>query len=136
MDTVTSGCFAKTTGPSTSLRFGRDDKGRVVTSRKNRDLDGRVTNGYFAKTADPSTSLRFGRDDIGEGRSLFGRFAPWMERLTNGYLARSAYPTLRKEREGWGTHRLVAGQKGCGPLHQLFDKGSRYVRGNAVTLFG
>ena len=87
MDTVTSGCFAKTTGPSTSLRFGRDDKGRVVTSRKNRDLDGRVTNGYFA---------------------------------------RSAYPTLR----------LVAEQKGRSSLHQLFDKGSRYVRGNAVTLFG
>jgi hypothetical protein len=59
-----------------------------------------------------------------------------MYRVTNGYFARSEYPTLRKEREGWGTHRLVAGQKGRSTLHQLFDKGSRYVRGNAVTLFG
>jgi len=30
----------RTADPSTSLRFGRDDKGRAVTFRKARDLDG------------------------------------------------------------------------------------------------
>jgi hypothetical protein len=32
---------ANNAGPSTTLRFGRDDKGRVVTFQKGRGLDGR-----------------------------------------------------------------------------------------------
>ena len=31
----------RTADPSTTLRFGRDDKGRAVTFRKGGDLDGR-----------------------------------------------------------------------------------------------
>jgi hypothetical protein len=34
MDGVKSRYSAKTAGPSTALRSGRDDKGRVVTSRE------------------------------------------------------------------------------------------------------
>jgi hypothetical protein len=39
MDRVTNDYFAKTAGPSTALRYGRDDKGRAVTFRKIGDLD-------------------------------------------------------------------------------------------------
>ena len=59
MDGVRSRHFAKTADPSTSLRYGRDDKGRAVTFRKGGDPDGRGSL-YFEKTADPSTS--FGDD--------------------------------------------------------------------------
>ena len=34
MDRVTNGYFARTADPSTSLRFGRDDKGRAVCFKK------------------------------------------------------------------------------------------------------
>jgi hypothetical protein len=33
-------CVKETAGPSTALRFGRDDKGRAVTLRKDSDPDG------------------------------------------------------------------------------------------------
>jgi hypothetical protein len=39
MDRVTNDYFANTAGPSTALRYGRDDKGRAVTFRKIGDLD-------------------------------------------------------------------------------------------------
>jgi hypothetical protein len=41
MDDVKCGYSAKTADPSTTLRSGRDDKGRVVTFRKSGDMDGR-----------------------------------------------------------------------------------------------
>jgi hypothetical protein len=41
MDGVKTSYVAKTADPSTSLRSGRDDKGRAVTFRKGGDLDGR-----------------------------------------------------------------------------------------------
>src|ERR1700753_3870703 len=49
MDGVPNRSFAKTAGPSTTLRSGRDDKGRGVTYRGVSDLD--VSNLYFARTA-------------------------------------------------------------------------------------
>jgi hypothetical protein len=45
----------RTADPSTSLRYGRDDKGRGVTQVA-------VVEGWRG-TAGPSTSLRYGRDD-------------------------------------------------------------------------
>ena len=53
-----------TADPSTSLRSGRDDKGRVVTSRKVSDLDGHSYERLLCEDH-RSTSLRFGRDDKG-----------------------------------------------------------------------
>jgi hypothetical protein len=41
MDGVESGYSAATADPSTSLRFGRDDKGRAVALRNGGELDGR-----------------------------------------------------------------------------------------------
>jgi hypothetical protein len=55
----------RTADPSTSLRSGRDDKGRTVTFRKSGYSDDGVKSGYSATTADPSTSLLSGRDDKG-----------------------------------------------------------------------
>jgi hypothetical protein len=46
--------WGETAGPSTSLRFGRDDKGRGVAQVG-------VVAGW-GETAGPSTSLRYGRD--------------------------------------------------------------------------
>ena len=40
MDGVETGYSVKTADPSTALRFGRDDKGRAVTLRKDSDSDG------------------------------------------------------------------------------------------------
>jgi hypothetical protein len=52
----------RTADPSTSLRFGRDDKGRVVTSRKVSELDGEL--GPAALRRPRSLDfVRFDRDD-------------------------------------------------------------------------
>ena len=59
----------ETADPSTSLRFGRDDKGRGVTQVE-------VVAGW-RETADPSTSLRFGRDDKGRGVTQVEVVAGW-----------------------------------------------------------
>ena len=58
MDRVTNRYFAKTADPSTALRFGRDDKGRVVTFRKASDWDGQSYQPLLRDTADPSAALR------------------------------------------------------------------------------
>jgi hypothetical protein len=49
----------RTADPSTTLRSGRDDKGREVTQV--------VVVSGIGRTADPSTTLRSGRDDKGRG---------------------------------------------------------------------
>src|ERR1700722_8845993 len=49
------GFGARTADPSTALRSGRDDRGRTVTFRKSRDLDGRSYSGTLA-AGDGSTS--------------------------------------------------------------------------------
>jgi hypothetical protein len=55
---------ANNAGPSTTLRFGRDDKGRVVTFQKGRGLDGRSYEplpreypGLKARPGPPTTHL-------------------------------------------------------------------------------
>jgi hypothetical protein len=55
MGGVRSGYSAKTADPSTSLRYGRDDKGREVTFRKSGDLDGR----RLERLREDCRSLRF-----------------------------------------------------------------------------
>jgi hypothetical protein len=53
----------RTADPSTSLRFGRDDKGRAVAQVG-------VVSGMGRKSR--STKLRFGRDDKGRGVAVVG----------------------------------------------------------------
>jgi hypothetical protein len=57
MDGGKSGCSAETTDPSTTLRFGRDDKGRAAAYLKSRDWD------VWSSAAGTPRSLHFGRDD-------------------------------------------------------------------------
>ena len=72
MDRVTNRDFANTADPSTTLRFGRDDKGRVVTFRKAGDWDEQTYEPLLREHCS-STTLRFGRDDK-------GRVWSWLEK--------------------------------------------------------
>jgi hypothetical protein len=65
MDGIRSGYAARTADPSTTLRFGRDDKGRALLLASLATWMDGIRSGYAARTADPSTALRFGRDDKG-----------------------------------------------------------------------
>jgi hypothetical protein len=82
MDRVTNLCFAKTAGPSTALRSGRDDKGKVVTFRKISDLDGQSYEPPLWESEGPSTALRSGRDDnLLQDQRLFPRIYSGLYRI-------------------------------------------------------
>ena len=105
MDRVTNRYFANTADPSTALRSGRDDKGRVVTYRKASDWDGQSYEPLLREHCRSlhCASLRFGMTR--GGWLLIGRLATGMDRVTNRYFANTADPStaLRSGRDDNGT---------------------------------
>jgi len=80
---------AKTAGPSTALRSGRDDKGRAVTLREKWRLGWKEER--FPPRRLQIPALRSGRDDKGR-RLLSGKVATWMDGVRSGYYAKIADP--------------------------------------------
>ena len=88
MDGVGSGYSAPTADPSTSLRYGRDDKGRGITFRKDGASDGQSQERLLRADC---RSLRYATVGMTRGgRLLSGRMAPWMDGVNSGYSATTA----------------------------------------------